>query len=105
MVYLKVMVAWNCATEECGVQCVMTFGTMMMQLWCADSWDIMQTVCYIHTLAIGNLQKASYYNYDYMNELMYSSAHSLVLMHTFTVLNDECMARGMRACKAKGEQL
>jgi len=26
-------------------------------------------------------------------------------MHTFTVLNDECMARGMRACKAKGEQL
>ena len=44
MVYLMVMVVWNCATEECGVQSVMTFGTMMMQLWCADSWDTVQRV-------------------------------------------------------------
>ena len=36
---------WNCATEECGVQCVMTHGMMMMQLWCADSWDTVQRVC------------------------------------------------------------
>ena len=36
---------WNCATEECGVQCVMTHGMMMMQLWCADSWDTVQQVC------------------------------------------------------------
>jgi len=45
MVYLMVMVVWNCATEECGVQCVITLGMMIMQLWCADSWDTVQRVC------------------------------------------------------------
>jgi len=49
MVYLKVMAAWNCATEECGVQCVMTLGMMMMQLWCADNLDTVQRVGSLHT--------------------------------------------------------
>jgi len=44
MVYLMVMVVWNCATEECGVQFVITLGTTMMRLWCADSWDTVQRV-------------------------------------------------------------
>jgi len=44
MVYLMVMVVWNCATEECGVQCVMTFGMMMMQLWSAGNLDTVQRV-------------------------------------------------------------
>ena len=44
MVYHKRMAVWSSATGECGAQCVMTFGTTMMQQWCADSWAIVQSV-------------------------------------------------------------
>ena len=44
MVYQKRMVAWSSATVGCGAQCVMTFGTIMMQPWCADNWATVQSV-------------------------------------------------------------
>ena len=44
MVYQKRMVVWSSATGGYGVQCVMTFGTTMMQQWCADNCAIVQLV-------------------------------------------------------------
>ena len=44
MVYQKTTAVWSSATGGCGVQCVMTRGTTMMQQWCAGSWAIVQSV-------------------------------------------------------------
>ena len=40
----SVKVVLKCALMVNGVQCVMTTGMMMMQLWSVDSWDSLNKV-------------------------------------------------------------
>ena len=39
--YIGMKVEWRCASMISGGQCVMTAGTVLMLLWCADSWDML----------------------------------------------------------------
>ena len=38
---ISMKVEWRCASMTSGGQCVMTAGTVLMLLWCADSWDML----------------------------------------------------------------
>ena len=43
---------WKCALEECGGLCVMTGGTPVMLVWCADSWALKWTVEHVRLLIL-----------------------------------------------------
>ena len=38
---ISMRVEWRCASMLHGEQCVMTFGTTLMLLWSAGSWDML----------------------------------------------------------------
>ena len=42
---ISMRVEWRCASMTNGVQCVMTAGAALMQLWSVSSWDM-------HTLEV-----------------------------------------------------
>ena len=43
---------WRSAREEVGGQCVMMIGMTLMQWWCADSLEYLQTVSHVPVMSL-----------------------------------------------------
>ncbi len=66
-----------------GEQCVMTPGTWIMLLWCADSWDVEQLLVHKPVLILAQVVVRSGWMMWYVQEMNHRShgAHILLLEH------------------------
>ena len=74
---ISTRVEWKCASMTSGGQCVMIYGTALMLLWCANSWDMLsQEVSTLFLDTVGSLLIAYLLSlFVYIGGRAFSNAH------------------------------